>query len=238
MQKISIIIPAHNEQNRIARTLHAYIAYFDNLKHQGQLDYELVVVNNGSADGTAQVVQNIAHATLTVRLLDFVQGGKGFAITQGFKDALQRPNDYIGFVDADMATQPEFFHALLPQHVDGIIASRYMKGSQVTPARPWIKYWGRRLVYDTLVRLLFGLNFHDYQCGAKIFKRAVIQDVVDELTVTQWAFDVELLYLCKKHGYTIIEVPTVWHDQAGSQLRIMRGGMKMLSALFKVRMTH
>lgn len=232
-------MPAHNEQNRIVRTVQAYIHYFDNLKRQGELDYEIVVVNNGSRDATAQVIQQLCERFSSLRLLDFTQSGKGFAITQGFKDALTRPNDYIGFVDADMATRPEYLHALLPSgNSDGCIASRYMAGAQVTPARPRIKYWGRRLVYDNLVWLLFGMKFYDYQCGAKVFKRHVIQAVVHKLLVKQWAFDVELLYLCKKYRFTISEIPTVWHDQAGSQLRIMRGGLKMLGSVIKVRMMH
>jgi len=121
---------------------------------------------------------------------------------------------------------------------DGIIASRYMKGSKVHPPRPKIKRWGSWIVYESLVKLLFGISYQDYQCGAKLFKRDVIKKVTPHLTVKQWAFDVELLYLCKKFGFAVIEVPTVWVDKEGSKLSPIGGGIKMLTALFKLRFQH
>src|SRR5260370_35270928 len=102
----------------------------------------------------------------------------------------------------------------------------------------WIKYWGGRLIYDQLVKLLFGMRYHDYQCGAKLFRRAVIQTITPHLTIRQWAFDVELLFLCKKYGFAVKELPTVWHDQSHSKLRIMRSGMRMLSSVLKLRLQH
>ncbi len=113
-----------------------------------------------------------------------------------------------------------------------------MKESKVVPARPFIKEWGRRIVYQPLVWMLFGLRFSDYQCGAKLFKRDVIAKITPHLSVRQWAFDVELLYLCKKYGFTVKELPTVWYDQADSKLNIRSGGFPMLSNLFKVRWHH
>jgi len=240
MKKISIIIPAHNEEKRIRNTLEAYSRFFDMVKQDEDLKYEIVVVLNGCTDDTLDVVEDVKERQRAVSYIDLPEAGKGLAVKAGFEDALKRRNDLIGFVDADMATAPEYFFELIEKigEHDGIIASRYMKGSKVHPPRPKIKRWGSWIIYESLVKLLFGISYQDYQCGAKLFKRDVIKKVTPHLTVKQWAFDVELLYLCKKFGFTVIEVPTVWVDKEGSKLSPIGGGIKMLTALFKLRFQH
>ncbi len=235
--KLSIVIPAYNEANRIERTLRTYHEYFA-AKH---MPFELVVVLNGCKDNTIGVVERVRKdlATNTIVIIDLPQAGKGLAIKAGFADALTRNNDLIGFVDADMATKPEAYDDLIANigDNDGIIASRYMPGAQISPPRPAYKRYGSRLVYDPLKWLLFGLSYYDTQCGAKLFKRATLETVNPQLTVAQWAFDAELLYLCKKAGYTVIEIPTVWEDQAESKLTL-KGGIRMISSLFQARWQH
>ena len=241
--KISIIIPAYNEQSRIERTVRAYHKFFAQKQHTDFLDCELVIVANGCTDNTMAVVERVrndlAATNDSIVILNLLQGGKGLAIKAGFADALTRNNDMIGFVDADMATSPEAFYDLIVNmgDYDGTIASRYMPGAQIFPPRPAYKRWGSRLIYEPFVKLLFGLSYYDLQCGAKIFKRYVLEKVTPQLTIRQWAFDVELLYLCKKFGYTIKEVPTVWHDQEDSKLTLV-GGLKMFWYLFKLRLAH
>lgn len=241
MDKISIIIPAHNEENRINETLCEYYYYFKGLKDQEKIDFEILVVLNGCTDNTAQVVQHIMSSSGDeIRMLDLQEAGKGLAIIAGFKDALNRANDYIGFVDADMATEPYYFYELYEQmdDYDGVIASRYMPDSEIYPPRPLIKKWGRKLIYNQIVRFLFGLHYADIQCGAKLFKRSVIEAVIDRMSEGQWAFDVELLYLAKQQGFDVIEIPTVWTDKAGSKLQTFRSGLKMLCSLWKLRKLH
>jgi|SRR5579872_131024 len=237
MTKLCIIIPAYNEQTRITKTLHEYHSYFS---AQQELETELLVVLNGCKDATAQVVAQAQQQLPNLRMIELKEAGKGLAIAAGFANAIDRSYDLIGFVDADMATRPEHFHALIKNmnSHDGAIASRYMAGAQVYPPRPWVKEWGRKIVYHGLIRLLFNLWYKDLQCGAKVFRRSVIQAIVPHMTVQQWAFDVELLYLCKKNKFKIKEVPTVWHDQAESKLLVMRSGIRMLGSLFAVRVRH
>lgn len=239
MQKISIIIPAYNEEQRINRTLRTYISYFNRLKDQLLLDYEIVVALNGCKDDTLGVVREVQKTTPECFYIDLEQAGKGLAIKAGFFDALTRSNDLIGFVDADMATLPQAFYDLI-QHIgsyDGIIASRYMKESKIYPPRPWIKRWGSKLVYEPLVRLLLGLRYKDLQCGAKIFKREVVMSITPLMTMTQWAFDAEMLYLCKKANFNIKEYPTEWYDQAGSKLNYT-SGLRMLGSIIKLRLRN
>lgn len=241
--KLSIVIPAYNEEKRIAKTLSTYHAFFSNVRAQNDFDFEFIIVANGCKDKTVDVVRDLRATCDNIIIIDLSVGGKGQAIKTGFADALTRSNDLIGFVDADMATLPEHFYELVlhlinQQGVDGVIASRYMPGALVTPPRPKYKRWGSKLIYETWVRLLFGLKYDDYQCGAKLFTRKVIECITPELTVRQWAFDVELLYLCKRQGFRIKEIPTVWEDQAGSTLSPIRAGLRMLASLFKLRLRY
>lgn len=239
MMSLCIVIPAYNEQFRIEKTLAAYVAYFD-ARLSPDFSYELLVVLNGCVDNTLAVVQTLQTHCSSIKIIDHKQAGKGLALIAGFKKALEDGATHIGFVDADMATQPQYFDDLLANvhGCDGVIASRYMKGAEVYPPRPPLKRWGSRLVYEPLITALFGMRHYDYQCGAKVFKKEVIEKVVPYLTITQWAFDVELLYLCKKYGFVIKEVPTVWYDQADSKLKIARAGWRMISALFRIRARH
>ncbi|MCK5632205.1 glycosyltransferase [bacterium] len=233
--KISIVIPAYNEENRIVKTLEHYADYFD----KKDIKYELLVVLNGCVDSTLELVESVQKKYATIKIIDIKQAGKGLAIKVGFKNALTRENDLIGFVDADMATQPQYFYELIERigDADGIVASRYMKESTTIPARPWIKEWGRIIVYNPLIFLLFGMKYIDYQCGAKLFKREAVETIVDQLTVRQWAFDVELLYLMKKHEFIIKEIPTVWQDQDDSKFGL-NSGIGMIGHLFTLRMQY
>ena len=204
--KVCIVFPAYNEERRIGNTLIAFDDFFKQKKEQDNVDYELLVVINGTTDRTAEVVQNLQKDREYIRMINTPQGGKGWAIKLGFQDALIRNNDIIGFNDADMSTSPEEYYKLIMaiDSFDGIIASRYMPEAIVIPPRPKIKRWGSKLVYEPLIRLLFGLNYYDYQCGAKLFKRNVVSVIAPKITVYQWAMDLELLYLCKLHKCTIV----------------------------------
>ena len=241
MKKQSIIIPAHNEQDRIGVTLEAYGAFFAQKEQEGKVASEVLVVLNGCSDNTAEVVKKAQERYPSISMIDLQAAGKGLAIIAGFADALERQeNDFIGFVDADMATEPHYYYELfekLGSH-DGLIASRYMPASKISPARPWIKSWGRKIVYNTMVRALFDITYVDYQCGAKLFKREVVASIVHDMQEGQWAFDVEVLYLAKKHGFSIGEIPTVWVDKEGSKLATYSSGIKMLRSLFELKRQH
>ncbi len=232
--KIALVVPAHNEAGRIGAMLDAYSDYFSQKK---DLQMHYIVVLNGCTDNTLEVVQ--ARQEGPTQIIELPEAGKGLAIKAGFQTALKGDAHLIGFVDADMATKPQQFDELI-KHLgsyDGIVASRYMKDSKLYPPRPVIKEWGRRLVYQPLVWLLFGMRFKDYQCGAKLFRKKVIECVTPQLTMRQWAFDVELLYLCKRNGFTIKEWPTIWYDQADSKLKIS-SGFVMLGSLMRLRWRH
>ena len=243
MKKISIVIPAYNEQDRIGATLQAYCTFFDERKSNGFIaDYECLVVLNGCKDATAQAVTREQERFSSIRMIDLVEAGKGLAVREGFKDALTRDSHLIGFVDADMATEPQHFYALIERlkfadQMAGVFASRYMSNARIFPTRPAIKRWGSKLVYESLVTVLTGMRYKDYQCGAKLFRRETITCIVPHLTVNQWACDVEILYVCKRKKLLLHEVPTVWYDRVGSKLKLSNG-FKMLGAVIKIWRMH
>ena len=237
--KLSIVIPAHNEEHRIGRTIKTYFDYFGQKAQSVPFSFELIIVLNGCTDGTLAVVREYSSLSNCI-IINSPQAGKGHAVMLGFASALERDSDLIGFVDADMATHPRHFFDLITQadDCDGVIASRYMPGAHISPPRPAFKRWGSRIVYEPLIWLLFGLQYYDFQCGAKVFKRAVIKKILPQMRVKQWALDLELLYLCKQEGFVIKEVPTTWVDQEGSKLKPIRSGLHMLWSACVIRFRH
>lgn len=234
--KLAIIIPAHNEEHRIGATLKAYGTFLRTVAPGSRI----LVAMNACSDNTLGVVQQMQQLYPEISYIHLDEGGKGYAVKEGFKEALTYDCEYIGFVDADMATSPQEFYKLaqvMPMY-DGVIASRYMPGAVVTPPRPWIKRWGSKIFYESLVKLLFGIYYYDYQCGAKLFTKHVVATIVPYMHVRQWAFDVELLYLCKRFNFKIKEIPTEWHDQSDSKLQIMRSGLKMLTSVIALRLYY
>jgi glycosyltransferase involved in cell wall biosynthesis len=232
-------MPAYNEEKRIKATLEGYGAYFNNLKKLNLLDYEILVVINNTKDRTEEIVRDCIRKNKNIRYLNFKQGGKGFAIIEGFKDALKRDNTLIGFVDADMATPPEAFYDLFKNinGLDGLIASRYIPGAKVMPKQTLQRIIASR-IFNFLIRILFLMPYADTQCGAKIFKRGSIEFVKDKIGLTQWAFDVELLYLLRKQGFKIKEYPTVWSDKEYSKINFAKAGPKMALSIIRLRLIN
>ena len=234
MPKLSIVIPAYNEEKRLGRTLNDYGSYF--LNKLGE-DYEIFVVLNGCRDRTLDVVKGYSKKYPAIRYIDIKEGiGKGGALIEGFKIV---NGDYIGFVDADGATNASAYYNLYEQikDYDGIIASRWIKGAKVRVRQTA----GRRIasrLFNVLVRILFGIDIVDSQCGAKLFTKKAIKNVVNELGTTRWAFDIDLLYLLKRNGFKLTEVPTEWDDQAESQLKMHRVIPEMLLAIIRLRLVY
>lgn len=218
-KKICIIIPAYNEEKRIQSMLGAYLPYFEKLKKE--FDTTLVIVANNCSDKTVPICKKIQKKHANVEILNFKEGGKGFAIKEGFLHALHKPYDYIGFVDADLATLPQYYHDLINEmkKSDGVIASRYAPGANVWPKRPFLRKIGGKF-YNWILRKKLNIPFKDTQCGAKIFTYDTVKIVAPEMTEKKWAWDLEFLYLCKLNDKHIKEIPTTWSDQPGSHIEI------------------
>lgn len=238
---ISIIIPAYNEEKRIGKILETYGKFFgDKKRKKGIKDFEILVVINNTKDKTEEEVKKFRKKFKEIRYLNFKEGGKGFAIRKGFEDSLKRKNDLIGFVDADMSTPPEAFYDLVKniKNYDGIIADRWHKRSIITPKQSLIRRFVSR-GYNTLVRSLFFFHFRDTQCGAKLFKREAIEKSYKKLVTSNWGFDVALLYCLKKEANARIKsVPTIWHDEKGSKVNLMKTPIMMFASVVRLRLIH
>lgn len=237
---LSIIIPAHNEEERIAKTLESYSTLLKEKKKSKEIDnFEIIVVANACDDKTVEIVEKIRKKTREIKLLNFAQAGKGFAVKEGFKEALRGNSELIGFVDADMATPPESFYDLIEniKNYDGVLASRYVKGSIIKPKRSFTRKSASK-VFNFLVRSLFLFNFRDTQTGAKLFKRETIEKVLPELSLTQWAFDIDLLYNVRKKGFRIKEHPTYWSSIEGSKINLKKSSIQMFFAVSKLRVVN
>ena len=221
----SIVIPAYNEEERIETVISNYYNYFQN--------QEIIVVCDGS-DNTSSIIKKLSKNYPTIRLLSFEKRlGKGGAIIEGFKVA---NGDKIGFVDADESVHPndvkKMFDAL--SDADGVIASRRLKDSQILVKQP-LKRRIASKTFNIMVRTIFGLDFKDTQCGAKVFRKKVIEDVLNELKTKKFEFDVELLWKLKNKGYKIIEFPVTWKHSEGSSFSLSNAPT-MFFSLLKVRL--
>ncbi len=235
-KQLAIIIPAHNEEKRIEKTLREYLSYFNNIEKSKKLNYKLIVVINASKDKTKDIVEEMRKKDKHLEYLDLAKGGKGYAVIEGFKEAIKNDFDLIGFVDADMATSPSSFNDLILNinKNDGVLASRYVSGSRLIPAMTFRRVVVSR-VFNFIVRSLFFIPYRDTQCGAKLFTAKTLKDSIYSIGMTQWAFDIELLYAMYKNNMKIIEIPTVWTDVADSKLKVGKTSVQMFFSVLQLR---
>lgn len=232
-EKLSLVVPAYNEEKRIGNFLESYLKYFDSQ----DLEYEIVVVINNTKDRTEEIVKGFKSKK--IKILNFKAGGKGFAVKEGFIYSLKGNSGYIGFVDSDLATPPESFHFLLKcmirDNSDGAIADRSLKKSVINPKMTFKRKIFSR-VFNFYVRSLFLFKYKDTQCGAKLFKREVIGKICNKIGMTKWAFDVELLYLLEKEGFKIISCRTKWENKDKSKIKLLKDSLRMFFAVLQLRL--
>ena len=232
--KLSIVIPAHNEEQRLPPVLAAYEEFF---RDRFGDEVELIVVVNGSTDNTYAVIQQFAKNHPIVSVINEPRRvGKGGAVMLGLQQAT---GELMGFVDADGSTAPEAFFDLVAQIGDAgcIIASRWLKGSIVEPKQPLSRRVASR-IFNSMVNVLFGFRVHDTQCGAKLFQKEVVEKILPDLGITRWAFDVDMLFCVRRQGYAIKEIPTVWRDAAGSKVQVVRASAEMAVAMIRLRLIY
>ncbi len=232
--KLSLIIPAYNEENRIPETLKNYLEF---LKEKLKKSFEIIVVPNNCRDKTLEIVQEFALKNKVIKILNIpYYVGKGGAVIKGFEIA---KGDYIGFVDADHSTSPENFFKLYEnkRDFDGLIASRRIKGAIIKPKRELNKELSS-ILFNKITNILFSFKYKDTQCGAKLFTKKTTQFLVKNSTETGWVFDVDLLWLCKKKNLKILEYPIIWTDTEDSRLNF-QDKIRSILRLFRYRFkTH
>lgn len=228
---LSIVVPAFNEEARLGRTLEDYLSY---CRPSGRR-FELIVVDDGSLDRTSVVVNSFAAIWPEVRLIRLAENqGKGQAVRSGMVNAKGRR---ILFADADGATplsEIERLDAALDAGADVAIGSRALADRSVrVSARLHRRVIGR--VFHGLVELLTVPEVKDTQCGFKLFRGPVAHDLFSRMRVRGFSFDVEVLMMAQRRGYTIAEVPVNWTHQPGSKVNLVTDSIRMLRDLFVIR---
>lgn len=232
-----LLIPAYNEEERIAPVLEEFAEYFQK-NYTGK--FQLTVVLNGCRDNTIGVVRRVAEKYPAVTALEFAEPiGKGGALIEGLK--LAPLADLIGYVDADGATGPKAFLQLVQMcdRADCIIGSRWLPGAVLHHSQTWTRRFASRC-FHFVVQFFLRLNIKDTQCPAKVMRRTAVEKIHGSLLIADLAFDVNLLYVLKRGGFTILEVPIEWTDKIGSKVTqtLVRSSIVMFLSVVRLWVIH
>lgn len=226
---LSVIIPAYNEERRLGANLVSVMDFLNT----NYPSHELVIVNDGSTDNTAQVA-----AQKKVRLISYSPNrGKGFATKTG---VLASRGDIVLFMDADLSTPLEEIPKILKSlhSADIVIGSRGKTKSQIHKRPPLFRQLAS-LIFDQIKYAMVGLRqFSDTQCGFKAFRGPVARHLFSQCLVDRFMFDVEILYLAEKAHLRILEMPVAWADVPGSTVRFWEGVKNMFHDLWRIRHLH
>jgi dolichyl-phosphate beta-glucosyltransferase len=227
---ISIVVPAFNEAARIGES----IRQIDEFMRRSPLSFELIVVDDGSADRTAEVVARSKAKGLRLVRNDR-NHGKGYTVRQG---VLAATGSYVLFTDADLSAPIEELDKLLDvalkEDADVVIGSRAVDRNYIEKHQSRLRELSG-IVFNRMVRLLLGLPLHDTQCGFKLFHRARSRRVFEQQTTYGFGFDAELLFLAKRSGLKIRETPVRWRHAEGSKVSVLRDGIRMFLDLIRIR---
>ena len=229
---ISIVIPAYNEKKRIEGSLAETCAYMNDFG----MEYEIIVIDDGSSDGTGRIVEHIAKDVRNVRLVRYDKNrGKGHALRTG---VLVTKGDFVLVMDADLSTPMDELRKLMPYLSDGefdiAIGSRALALSDIIKKQPW---WRRGMgkTFNKIVKALVIGGFSDTQCGFKLFKGESARSLFGEAKIDRFAYDVEILALATKKEYRIKEVPIRWINSPESRVDPVKDSLQMLADLVRIR---
>lgn len=226
---LSIIIPAHNEENRLPDTL----AQIENFLAQQTYTGEIIVVENGSRDRTAVVVEEFAKTHPNVRLIAETRRGKGLAVREGMRAAR---GEFRFICDADLSMPIEEVNKFLPPALDGYdvaIASREAPGARRYDEPLYRHLMGR--IFSNLVKVFAVGGFEDTQCGFKCFRAGAAQDLFGVQLLDGMSFDVEVLFVAVRRGYQIVEVPIDWYYMSESRVRLLEDSLRMFGDILTIR---
>ena len=225
---LSIDIPAHNEERGLPRTLEQVVAFVN----RQSFEVEVLVVENGSRDGTLQIAQDYATRHPLLRVIHEPLPGKGRAVQKGM---LAAGGQYRFFADADFSMPVDEISRFIPPALDVPVAigSREAPGAVRYNEPPYRHFTGR--VFNTFIRLLVLPKLQDTQCGFKMFRADAAMDLFPRQTLMGWSFDVELLYIAGQRGYPIREVPVPWYFNPESKINVLRDSWRMFTDLLAIR---
>ena len=223
------MIPAYNEERRLPASL----AQVDQFVAAQSYLIEVIIVNNNSRDATLQIAQDFAAQHAYTRVLNQPRQGKGAAVQTG---VLAGQGEYLFICDADFSMPVEEINKFLPpavDHYDVAIASREVPGARRVDEPEYRHLMGR--VFNFIVRVLAIPGIQDTQCGFKVFRREVARDVFTLQTIEGWGFDVEMLFIARRRGYKLIEVPITWYYRPQTKINPIRDSINMVIEVMRVR---
>jgi dolichyl-phosphate beta-glucosyltransferase len=226
---LSIIIPAHNEENRLPNTLEQFFGF---LRAQSY-STEVLVVENGSQDKTLEIAQSYISAHPNLIVLHEDSSGKGRAVRKGM---LTARGEYRFMCDADLSMPITEINRFIPPALpifDIAIASREAPGA-IRYHEPGFRHWGGRGI-NLVIRFLALPGLYDTQCGFKCFRAPIAEDLYRYQTLTTWSFDIELLYIARQRGYKIIELPVPWYYKAETKVNPLKDALQMILDIFAIR---
>ena len=226
---LSIIIPAHNEENRLPHSLEQVFAFLEQQRYSS----EVLVIENGSTDRTLELAKAYAKKQDSLRVIHEPLRGKGLAVRRGMLEAL---GQYRFMCDADLSMPIEGVNKFLPPERSGFdiaIGSREVQGA-VRYDEPLYRHSGGRLI-NFVIRLLILPDLQDTQCGFKCFRAEVADDLFGRQLMEGWSFDIEVLYLAEQRGYKIMEVPVDWYYRPESKVSALRDAYRMIRDIFRIR---
>ncbi len=231
---VSIVIPAYNESDRLGGPLKTILDFVSSTR----LNAEIVVVDDGSSDDTAEVAKNVFAAApdIDTSVIRYdMNRGKGFAVKTGL---LAAKADVALFTDADLSTPIEEMSKLVDPirsgEFDVTFGSRAIDRSLIGTHQPWRREQGGR-VMNLLIKMMSGLPFYDTQCGFKAFNMQKFRPLLDLMTIDRFGFDIEFLFVADHNGLSLREIPVRWNDVAGSKVSVLRDTRRMVSELAQIR---
>lgn len=221
LRSLTIVIPAYNEERRLPATLETVQRY---LETKGLDFVEVLVVDDGSRDGTAELAERAAASDSRIRLVrNPGNRGKGYAVRHGMQEAR---GEWVLFTDADLSAPIEEFDKLAAAvekaGAAGAIGSRALDRGLIGKRQSVFREFSGR-VFNLVMRMVTGLPYRDTQCGFKLFRRDVAQELAARQQSDGFGFDVELLYIAKKHGHAVVEVPVRWFNAEGTKVSMWNG---------------
>lgn len=232
---LSIIIPAYNEEKRIEKTIQNIVSY---LSKKFADNYEIIIVDDRSKDKTVEIVKKLSRENEKIKIMVNEENyGKGYSVKKGMLNAQGK---YLLFSDADLSTPIEELDKLLfwiEKGYDIAIGSRSLKDSQVIVHQPFYREMMGK-IFNKLVKIWCLSDFVDTQCGFKLFKKEVAKKIFTQTKINRFTFDVEILYLAKRNGLRIKEIPVRWINSPASRVNPIFDSLKMLIDLLQIRFLH
>ena len=227
---LSVIIPAFNEAGRLPSTL----KQVDSFLSSQPITYEILVVENGSTDGTLQIVREMQNQIRNLRVMHEEIRGKGWAVKQGM---LSATGEYRFICDADLSMPIEEVMRFIPPQLEDVpiaIGSREAPGAVRYDEPEYRHLVGR--IFNLMVRIMLLKGLNDTQCGFKCFRADATERIFPHVTIKGWTFDVEALFIGRKLGYKIREIPIPWYYKPQSRVKVLRDSVQMGLDLLKIRL--